>query len=210
MGRTRDNPQLYWFSPDPRAVLPLEGFHLSRRLAKTLRQEPFRVTVDTAFADVMAACAAPRASDPEGESWINGPIHALYGELWRQGYAHSLECWSRPCDGEPSVLLGGLYGLSLGGVFFGESMFSRATDASKVALVYLVEILRQSGYVLLDVQYPTDHLRQFGIIELPRRDYLERLESALRLSPNPSTSFSRVSASVMRTSCSGFSVMRSP
>ena len=128
-----------------------------------------------------------------------------------------MECWVPYQTGTPpsplrgeGILVGGLYGVSLGGAFFGESMFSLATDASKIALVYLVEILRQAGYTLLDVQYRTEHLSQFGIVEIPREDYLERLESALRLSPNPSTSFSRVSASVIRTSASGFSVMRSP
>ncbi len=258
MARRRDDPRLYWFSPDPRAVLPLESFHLSRRLARTVRGQNFTVTIDTAFPQVLAACAAPRAS--EGESWINGPLRQLYTQLWQRGCAHSVECWlhpnpsssrsgstrtsvdgrgaeessdvpSRPHPCPPPIgegdvwgsgnsqqpetsnqqptLVGGLYGVSLGGAFFGESMFSTARDASKVALVYLVEILRQAGYGLLDVQYPTAHLAQFGVVEISREDYLARLESALRLSPNPSMSFSRASASVIRTSPSGFSVMRS-
>lgn len=239
MGRSRSDPTLYWFSPDPRAILPLEAFHLPTSLAKTLRRQPFEVRVNTAFPEVMAACAAPRASDPQQESWINGPIRGLYEKLWLRGCAHSVECWGPvicmgqeapterrrepsareaastakargPEQGQTIQLLGGLYGVSLGGAFFGESMFSRATDASKVALAYLVEILRQSGYTLLDVQYRTEHLSQFGIVEIAREDYLGRLESALRLSPNPSSSFSRVSASVIRTSPSGLSVMRSP
>ncbi len=206
MGRSRNDPQLDWYSPDPRAILPLEAFHLPRRLARTLRAGAFAVTVNQAFDATMGACAAPRGEADRHESWINGPLRALYGALHRQGSAHSVECR----EAASGVLVGGLYGVSLGGAFFGESMFSTARDASKVALAYLIEILRQAGYTLLDVQYPTPHLAQFGVIEIPRADYLVRLESALRLSPNPSSNFSRVSASVIRTSASGFSVMRSP
>ena len=217
MGRTRNDPELHWFSPDPRTILPLTDFHLPRRLARRVRQKPYTVRVDTVFSEVMQACAAPRyalqmkdeTEAEANESWINGSIRALYEALSRQGHAHCVECWQQQSDAD-ATLVGGLYGVSLGGAFFGESMFSLATDASKIALAYLVEILREAGYGLLDVQYRTEHLSQFGVVEISRHDYLERLESALRLSPNPSSSFSRVSSSVIRTSSSGFSVMRSP
>lgn len=213
MGKSQNDPALYWFSPDPRGILPLNGFHVPRRLARTIAARPYHVTVDTAFPQVMAACAGPRRHEAgEDDTWINAPIQALYTELWRQGHAHSVECWGRPDPEEPSkepMLLGGLYGVSLGGVFFGESMFSRARDASKIALATLVMIMQEAGYALLDVQYYTNHLAQFGVIEIQREDYLARLDKALRLSPNPSNNFSRVSASLIRTSASGLSAMRS-
>jgi leucyl/phenylalanyl-tRNA--protein transferase len=171
MGERRDDPKLYWLDPRLRAVLPLEGFHLSRRLARTVRTGPFEVSVDTAFLDVMRACAEPRPGHPE--SWINEPILELYGELFRRGHAHSVEC---RIDGR---LVGGLYGVSVGAAYFGESMFSRERDASKVALVHLVARLIKGGFRLLDCQFMTEHLRGFGAIEVPREAFKALLADAI-------------------------------
>ncbi len=171
MGERRDDPKLYWLDPRLRAVLPLDGFHLSRRLARTVRTGPFEVSVDTAFLDVMRACAEPRPGHPE--SWINEPILELYGELFRRGHAHSVEC---RVDGK---LVGGLYGVSVGAAYFGESMFSRERDASKVALVHLVARLIKSGFRLLDCQFMTEHLRGFGAIEVPREAFKALLADAI-------------------------------
>lgn len=157
-----------WYSPDPRAVLPLDGFRVSRSLRRTVVRGTFRVTVDTAFPEVLARCAARE------DTWISGEIARVYTELWRKGYGHSVECRV----GE--ALAGGLYGVALGGAFFGESMFSDRTDASKVALAHLVEILRKGGFALLDVQYLTPHLAGLGAVEITRRRYLALLRSALR------------------------------
>lgn len=163
-----DRGELGWFSPDPRGVIPLDdGFHLPHGLRRTLKKAPFEVRVNTAFADVMRGCADRR------ETWIDDTIYKSYVRLHYLGHAHSVEAWR---DGQ---LVGGLYGVSLGGAFFGESMFSRATDASKVALVSLVERLRGRGYVLLDTQWTTPHLRQFGAQDIPRREYLARLRRAV-------------------------------
>lgn len=171
MGEARDDPELYLVDPQRRGVIPLDGFHLSRRLARTVRSEAFQVTVDTAFDLAVEACA--RAAPGREETWINGPIQALYGELHRRGFAHSVECRR---GGE---LVGGLYGVAVGGAFFGESMWSCATDASKVALAHLVARLRAGGFVLLDTQFMTEHLRQFGTEEIARGDYRRRLKRAL-------------------------------
>ena len=171
MGESRDDPSLYWVDPLERGILPLEGFHVPRKLKRTIRQHPFDVTVDTAFRATMVACATP-APGREG-TWINDRIVDLYCELFERGYAHSVECWQ---DGR---LVGGLYGVSLGAAFFGESMFSRATDASKVALTYLVARLKAGGFRLLDTQFVTDHLSQFGATEIPRADYKEMLAAAI-------------------------------
>lgn len=171
MGERRDDPKLYWLDPRLRAVLPLDGFHLSRRLARTVRTGPFEVSVDTAFLDVMRACAEPRPGHPE--SWINEPILELYGELFRRGHAHSVEC---RIDGR---LVGGLYGVSVGAAYFGESMFSRERDASKVALVHLVARLIKGGFRLLDCQFMTEHLRGFGAIEVPREAFKALLADAI-------------------------------
>lgn len=160
-----------WYSPDPRGILPLDDFHVPRRLARTLRQGQFRVTRDAAFARVIRACAADR---DEG-TWINSEIVETYTALHERGVAHSIEVWR---GGE---LAGGLYGVGLLGAFFGESMFHTATDASKVALAALVDHLRARGFVLLDVQWVTPHLQRFGAIEIPRREYLRRLRRALEL-----------------------------
>ena len=158
-----------WFSPDLRGVLPLEGFHLPHGLARTLKKNPFEVRCNTAFEAVMRACAERE------ETWIDEEIVRSYVELHRLGFAHSVETWR---EGE---LAGGLYGVSLGGAFFGESMFHRETDASKVALHALVERLRQRRFALLDLQWVTPHLATFGAIEIPRHEYLKQLRAALTL-----------------------------
>lgn len=162
--------EICWFSPDPRTVIPLDGLHVSRRLARTCRSGKFEVRVNTDFAGVMRGCA----TRDEG-TWISEEIVTAYTKLYRRGLAHSLETWQ---DGQ---LAGGVYGVALGGAFFGESMFHYRTDASKVALVALVERLKTRGYVLLDVQYTTSHLSRFGCVELSRREYLARLKLALEV-----------------------------
>jgi leucyl/phenylalanyl-tRNA---protein transferase len=171
MAERRDDPTLFWVSPEKRGIFPLDAFHIPKRLSRTVRSDKFAVTADTAFAEVMHACAAPAAG--RLESWINDEILRLYTALHASGHAHSIECRR---DGK---LVGGLYGVSLGGAFFGESMFSRETDASKVALVHLVARLRRGGYLLLDAQFLTAHLARFGAIEIPRTDYLVRLARAI-------------------------------
>jgi leucyl/phenylalanyl-tRNA---protein transferase len=171
MGERRDDPKLYWLDPRLRAVLPLDGFHLSRRLARTVRGGQFEVSADTAFLDVMRACAEPRPGHPE--SWINEPILNLYGELFERGNAHSVEC---RLGGR---LVGGLYGVSVGAAFFGESMFSRERDASKVALVHLVARLIKGGFRMLDCQFMTEHLRSFGAVEIPRDTFKALLSDAV-------------------------------
>jgi leucyl/phenylalanyl-tRNA---protein transferase len=167
--------EIRWYSPDPRGILPLDAVHFPRRLARVARQGRFRVEVDRAFGDVIRACAADERDPEDPGSWINADIIESYTALHHQGIAHSVETWSG------DRLVGGLYGVALGGAFFGESMFHRETDASKVALVALVERLRARGYVLLDTQWVTPHLVQFGAVEIPRAEYLRRLEQSLRL-----------------------------
>jgi len=162
--------EVLWFRPDPRAVIPLDGFHVSRSLARTLRRGRFEVRVDTAFTTVMRGCA----DRPEG-SWISERFVEVYGALHRAGKAHSVEAWR---DGR---LVGGVYGLALGGAFMAESMFHRETDASKVALAALVGRLRERGFTVLDVQYLTPHLESLGAVEITRREYERRLERALAL-----------------------------
>ena len=173
MAESREARTLYWLDPEQRGVIPLEGFHLSRRLARPLRQRPFRLTANRAFERVIDECAAPRPSSPE--SWINAEIRSLFLALHEQGHAHSIESW----QGEE--LVGGLYGVALGGAFFGESMFSRADDASKIALVNLVARLRLGGFTLLDAQFQTSHLAQFGTEEVPRALYKRLLSAAVDL-----------------------------
>jgi leucyl/phenylalanyl-tRNA--protein transferase len=164
-----DDGEIGWFSPDPRGILPLDTFHVSRRLARVLRSGRFTVTTDRAFRRVMESCAADR---DEG-TWINDEILEVYGQLHARRLAHSVEVW---LDGD---LVGGLYGVCLGGAFFGESMFHRVTDASKVALASLVEHLRRREFLLLDTQWTTPFLETFGALEIPREEYLARLETAL-------------------------------
>lgn len=165
-----DEGELMWLAPDPRAIIELEGFKVSRSLHSAVRRETFSVTFDRAFAEVLLACA-----DRIEGTWISADIDEAYRELHRMGFAHSVEAW---CDDQ---LAGGLYGVTIGGAFFGESMFHRETNASKVALVHLVERMRTRGFVLLDVQFMTDHLRQFGAVEIPRVEYEGRLKTALPL-----------------------------
>ena len=176
MAEGRDDSRLFFVDPDKRGILPLDGFHLPRRLARTLRQDKFEIHCNRDFARVLALCAAP--ADDRPDTWINPEIERLYQVLHERGQCHSIECWR---DGE---LVGGLYGLALGGAFFGESMFSRARDASKVALAHLVARLRAGGFKLLDTQFITDHLAQFGAVEIPRRDYRRRLEAAIATPAN--------------------------
>ncbi len=171
MGERRDDPALFWVSPDMRGIIPLNAFHVPRRLARTVRSDHFHVTADMAFVEVITACAEPMPG--REDSWINREIIRLYTALHASGHAHSLECW---LDGS---LVGGLYGVRLGGAFFGESMFSRARDASKVALVHLVARLIEGKFALLDTQFLTAHLARFGAVEVPKRQYLHLLTQAL-------------------------------
>ena len=167
MAEDRDDPDLFWVDPRDRGVIPLDGFHLSRSLARRLRSGVFEATVDTAFDAVVAGCA------DRDETWINHRIEALYGELFAAGHAHSVEIWA---DGR---LVGGVYGIALGAAFFGESMFSRRTDASKAALAWLVDRLRQGRFRLFDTQFLTDHLRSLGGVEISRDAYRAALARAL-------------------------------
>lgn len=176
MGEARDDPRVFLVEPEQRGVIPLDAFHIPTRLKRTVRGEPFVVRADTAFADVLDACASPLPG--REDTWINGPIRRLYQTLHAMGHAHSIECW------RDERLVGGLYGVTLGGAFFGESMFSRERDASKVALVHLVARLKRGGWRLLDAQFQTEHLSQFGTEELPQAAYLKRLEVALKLTPD--------------------------
>ena len=173
-----EDDRIYWYAPDPRAVLPLDAFHVPRSLARVVRQGRYRVTTDEAFAAVIAACAAPARG--RRSTWISGDIAEAFTRLHRRGYAHSVECWDDEGPDGP-VLAGGLYGVSLAGAFFGESMFHRRRDASKVALVHLVERLDAGGFVLLDTQFSTPHLARFGVVEIPRADYEVALQNALAM-----------------------------
>lgn len=171
MADSADDPSLFWVEPESRGVIPLRGFRISARLARTVRSDRFGVTVDRAFAQIIDGCAAP--DDKRESTWISGRIRKLYTGLHEIGHGHSVEVW----DGD--TLAGGLYGVSLGRAFFGESMFHRARDASKVALVHLVARLLVGGFVLLDTQFVTEHLRSFGAVEVPRRRYRAMLDDAL-------------------------------
>jgi len=167
MTEGRDDPEVFWVDPKMRGVFPLDRFHISRSLARRMRSGEFRVTYDTAFNDVIRGCA------DRPETWINDTIFSLYGALFQQKLAHSVEVW----DGDD--LIGGVYGVSIGAAFFGESMFSRRTDASKIALAYLVDELRMGGYRLFDTQFVTPHLASLGAIEIPRSDYQDQLAKAI-------------------------------
>jgi leucyl/phenylalanyl-tRNA--protein transferase len=171
MAETRNATTLHFLDPEGRGVLPLDGFHLPRRLARTVRNTSLVVTADRDFTGVIAACAESRPNRPE--TWINGEIERLFRELHEYGYTHSIETWQ---DG---VLVGGLYGLALGGAFFGESMVSSVRDASKLALVHLVVRLRLGGFSLLDTQFLTEHLARFGAMEIPRAQYHDLLADAV-------------------------------
>ncbi len=171
MAETRDSEEVHWIEPRLRGILPLDGLHVPRSLRKRLRRKEFTLTCDQAFSDVIAACAEP--SPLRQETWINPVIERLYAGLFERGFAHSLECWR---DGQ---LVGGLYGVTLGAAFFGESMFSRESDASKVALVHLVLRLKKGGFRLLDTQFETPHLARFGVVEIAREDYRDLLADAV-------------------------------
>lgn len=173
MAESAASKDLHWFDPPIRAIIPLdERFHVPQRLKRTIRQGPFTIKLDTSFTAVMRACAEPRPDHPE--TWINEEIIDIYTQLYRQGHAHSIEAW------EGDQLVGGLYGVSLGRAFFGESMFSRKTDASKISLVHLVALMRHSGFTLLDTQFQTDHLARFGTFEITRANYHHLLNEALK------------------------------
>jgi leucyl/phenylalanyl-tRNA---protein transferase len=171
MADSADDPTLYWVEPELRGVLPLESFHVPRRLARTVRADRFEIRVDSDFDAVIAACAAPRPG--RRATWINAPIRRLYGALFRAGHVHTVEAW------RDRRLVGGLYGVKLRAAFFGESMFSLERDASKAALVHLAARLKRGGFRLLDAQFLTSHLQQFGALEVPRDDYVELLDDAL-------------------------------
>lgn len=171
MSDRRDDEYLFLVDPPLRGVLPLDGFHISSRLARTVRKDDYVVRIDTAFQQIIELCA--ESADDRPSTWISHSIQALYQALFARGLAHSVEVWR---DDE---IIGGLYGVSIGGAFFGESMVSRATDASKIALVHLVGRLRAGGFTLLDCQFQTDHLRQFGVVEMAKADYLNLLANAI-------------------------------
>jgi leucyl/phenylalanyl-tRNA--protein transferase len=175
MAESADDPTLFWVEPELRGVIPLEGFRVASRLARTVRTDVFTVTVNRAFKAVMAGCAAPQPG--REETWINRRIRELYSGLFAIGHCHSVECW------QDDELVGGLYGVSLGRAFFGESMFHVVRDASKVTLVHLVARLIAGGFELLDTQYVTEHLKTFGAIEIPRRRYTALLDKALMGAP---------------------------
>lgn len=172
MADSAEDPTLYWVEPELRGVIPLDSFHVPRRLARTVRADAFEVRVDCDFEAVIAGCAAP--GEGRRATWINAPIRRLYGALFRAGHVHTVETW------RDRRLVGGLYGVKLGAAFFGESMFAAERDASKVALVHLVARLKCNGFMLLDAQFQTAHLAQFGAIEVARDDYVEMLDAALR------------------------------
>lgn len=171
MAESVDDPSLFWVEPEQRGIIPLAGFRIASRLARTVRSDGFRVTINTAFAAVIDGCAAPQPG--RDDTWINRRIRNLYIALHGIGHCHSVEVW------DADELVGGLYGVSLGGAFFGESMFHHARDASKIALVHLVARLMVGGFVLLDTQFVTPHLRSFGATEVPRRRYRAMLDKAV-------------------------------
>jgi leucyl/phenylalanyl-tRNA---protein transferase len=171
MAENADDPEVFWVRPETRGVIPLDSFHVPKSLAKAIRRQAFEIDFDRDFAGVIDGCAQSREARPS--TWINGPIREAYGKLFERGHCHTVEARR---DG---LLVGGLYGVTLGRTFFGESMFSRATDASKVCLVALVERLRERGFVLLDTQFTTEHLKRFGAIDVPRRKYEKLLANAI-------------------------------
>ena len=173
MAERSDSDAIYWIDPRSRGVLPLDRFHVSKRLRRTVRQGALDVRVDSDFSAVLEGCAEPSSMKGREDTWINPPIAKVFQELHQMGHAHSVECW---LEGE---LVGGLYGLAIGGAFFGESMFSRVTDASKVALVHLAARLVYGGFTLLDSQFPNPHLNQFGAEDIGRTEFRRRLDAAL-------------------------------
>ena len=182
MAESREDPEVHWIDPESRGILPLDAFHIPRKLRRRVRRGDFDVRCDTDFLSVIRGCAAQAVNRPD--TWINDTIEHLYSELHAMGFAHSVECWQN------GQLVGGLYGVSLGAAFFGESMFSQETDASKVALVHLVARLIKGGYKLLDTQFTTPHLIQFGAMEIPRAEYRDWLAKAV---PRQATFYSELS-----------------
>ncbi|MCC7146179.1 MAG: leucyl/phenylalanyl-tRNA--protein transferase [Phycisphaeraceae bacterium] len=176
---------IHWYSPDPRGILPLDRFHIPKSLARTIRKAPYAITFDQAFAQVIQGCAAPRAD--QSDTWINREIIRVYTHLHESGVAHSIEAWLPPAKQDVPAnqnqrsLVGGIYGLAVGGVFFGESMFSRVRDASKICLVQLVAHLRRQGYRLMDIQMVTSHTQRFGAVEISRTRYMQLLVQALAM-----------------------------
>lgn len=173
MAESADDPGLFWLEPEQRGILPFDAFHLPRRLKRTIRNDVFEIRVSNDFQRVIDGCAEPMPG--RQKTWINREIRRLYGELFDMGYCHTVEAW------QEDELVGGLYGVSLNGAFFGESMFTFRTDASKVCLAHLVARLIVGGYSLLDTQFVTDHLSKFGTLEVSQEDYNERLSAALKL-----------------------------
>lgn len=171
MSESADDPELFWVEPDIRGIIPLDGFHVSKSLQKAIRKAPFDIRFDAAFDQVVAKCA--EAADDRPSTWINQTIRDLYSALHRLGHAHSVEAW------EGDELVGGLYGVTLGSAYFGESMFSRRTNASKICLVHLVERLRERGFTLLDTQFTTEHLKTFGAVDIPKTEYGLLLDRAM-------------------------------
>uniref|UniRef100_A0A7C1NWF7 Leucyl/phenylalanyl-tRNA--protein transferase n=1 Tax=Agrobacterium albertimagni TaxID=147266 RepID=A0A7C1NWF7_9HYPH len=171
MSESADDPELFWVEPDIRGIIPLDGFHVSKSLQKAIRKAPFDIRFDTAFDQVVEKCA--EAADDRPSTWINQTIRDLYSALHRLGHAHSVEAW------EGDELVGGLYGVTLGSAYFGESMFSRRTNASKICLVHLVERLRERGFTLLDTQFTTEHLKTFGAVDIPKAEYGVLLDRAM-------------------------------
>ncbi|MCZ8181071.1 MAG: leucyl/phenylalanyl-tRNA--protein transferase [Rhizobium sp.] len=171
MSESADDPELFWVEPDIRGIIPLDGFHVSKSLQKAIRKAPFDIRFDTAFDQVVEKCA--EAAEDRPSTWINQQIKDLYGALHRLGHAHSVEAF------EGEELVGGLYGVTLGSAYFGESMFSRRTNASKICLVYLVERLRERGFTLLDTQFTTEHLKTFGAVDIPKAEYGVLLDKAM-------------------------------
>ncbi|MFL0693732.1 MAG: leucyl/phenylalanyl-tRNA--protein transferase [Agrobacterium tumefaciens] len=171
MSESADDPELFWVEPDIRGIIPLDEFHVSKSLQKAIRKAPFDIRFDTAFDQVVAKCA--EAADDRPSTWINQTIRDLYSALHRLGHAHSVEAW------EGDELVGGLYGVTLGSAYFGESMFSRRTNASKICLVHLVERLRERRFTLLDTQFTTEHLKTFGAVDIPKAEYGVLLDKAM-------------------------------
>ena len=197
MSDARDDPETFWIEPQRRAVIPLDGLKLSKSLKKVIRQDRFAVTSDTVFGRVIASCA--EAADDRRDTWINDDIEIAFAALHERGLTHSVECWQ---DG---ALVGGLYGLALGRAFFGESMFSRKTDASKVALAWLVARLRLGGFTLLDCQFMTDHLATLGAVEISQAAYLSLLARAVPGDPRTVTAHMAAQAVVSGSSAAGTS-----
>lgn len=172
MAETNESDSLYWLNPDPRAILPLQNIHVPGRLRQQLRRRPFRITTNQAFEQIVFGCA--KVTQGRSQTWINSQLHQLYLQLHRKGFAHSVECW------QDQQLAGGIFGIALHGAFFGESMFTRIRDASKIALLHLVARMRVGGFLLFDIQFTSPHLERFGATELPRTVYLDLLAQAMK------------------------------